>query len=107
MPERIRLQRTKGWRIPPGTIKCDRSGRWGNPYRIGGRDHHNDIIEDGADAKAAYQAHVDDMLDAERMGIPMTYLDEMRAALRGKNLGCWCPEDAPCHVDVILKVVND
>jgi hypothetical protein len=28
------------------------------------------------------------------------------AALRGKDLACWCPLDQPCHADVLLKVAN-
>lgn len=31
---------------------------------------------------------------------------EAVAALRGKNLACWCPLDAPCHGDVLLDLVN-
>ena len=31
-PQRIQLRRIKGWRIPPNTIKVDRSGDWGNPF---------------------------------------------------------------------------
>jgi len=26
--------------------------------------------------------------------------------LRGKNLACWCGLDRPCHVDVLLELVN-
>lgn len=37
-PQRIQLKRTKGWRMPPGTVKVDRSTRWGNPFRIGAAD---------------------------------------------------------------------
>ena len=35
MPERIQLKRSKGWRMPPNTVKVDRTTRWGNPYRVG------------------------------------------------------------------------
>lgn len=28
------------------------------------------------------------------------------AALRGKNLACWCPPGAPCHADVLLELAN-
>lgn len=28
------------------------------------------------------------------------------APLRGKNLACWCPLDAPCHADVLLELAN-
>ena len=34
-PYRVRLQRTKGWRMPPNTVKVDRTTRWGNPFRVG------------------------------------------------------------------------
>jgi hypothetical protein len=30
----------------------------------------------------------------------------LRAALRGKNLACWCPLDGPCHADLLLKIAN-
>lgn len=26
--------------------------------------------------------------------------------LRGKDLACWCPLDAPCHADVLLRIAN-
>lgn len=39
MPERIQLRRTKGWRMPPNTVKVDRSTRWGNPFNFKGSDH--------------------------------------------------------------------
>jgi hypothetical protein len=32
--------------------------------------------------------------------------DEIRAALAGKNLACWCPLDKPCHADVLLELAN-
>ena len=31
---------------------------------------------------------------------------EIREALRGYDLGCWCPLDSPCHADVLLAVAN-
>lgn len=31
--------------------------------------------------------------------------DEL-AALRGKNLACWCPLSQPCHADVLLEIAN-
>lgn len=26
--------------------------------------------------------------------------------LRGRDLACWCPLDAPCHADVLLELAN-
>jgi hypothetical protein len=34
VPERIQLRRTKGWRMPEGAIKVDRSTSFGNPFPL-------------------------------------------------------------------------
>lgn len=34
LPERIQLRRTKGWRMPPNTVKVTRPGPWGNPFNF-------------------------------------------------------------------------
>ena len=31
---------------------------------------------------------------------------EIVAALRGRDLCCWCPPDSPCHADVLLEIAN-
>lgn len=31
---------------------------------------------------------------------------EIREALAGKDLACWCPLDKPCHADVLLELAN-
>ena len=31
-PQRIQLRRTKGWRMPPNTVKVDRTTLFGNPF---------------------------------------------------------------------------
>lgn len=31
---------------------------------------------------------------------------EIRAALGGKDLACFCPLDMPCHADVLLELAN-
>lgn len=33
-------------------------------------------------------------------------LEEIREALRGKNLACFCALDKPCHADVLLEIAN-
>lgn len=34
MPKRIQLKRTKGWKMPPNTVKVDRTTKWGNPFYV-------------------------------------------------------------------------
>lgn len=36
MAERVQLKRTKGWRMPPNTVKVCRPGLFGNPFTIDG-----------------------------------------------------------------------
>ena len=33
-PRRVQLSRQKGWRMPPNTVKVDRTSLFGNPYRV-------------------------------------------------------------------------
>ena len=34
MPKRIQRKRTKGWRMPEGTIYVGRGSAWGNPFAL-------------------------------------------------------------------------
>lgn len=91
--QRVQLRRTKGWKMPPNTVKVDRSTRWGNPYQ-----------GDGAGANRAYLV----ALFADYMDRPEQRLEraDVVTHLRGKNLACWCPLDQPCHADVLLRLAN-
>jgi hypothetical protein len=118
MPQRIQRQRTKGWRMPEGTLYVGRNTRWGNPllpqmwglqrtidvYRdmvlgIWNPDHFSDC--DDQDYAIVYQlvSNWKDRID----GHP---LEAARFELRGHNLACWCPLDQPCHADVLLALAN-
>ncbi len=110
MATRIRLSRARGWRMPPNTLKVDRSTPWGNPFVVG---RHGDREE---------CVHLYRLLLGGRLlfggGICMSHdnvseqhatLDYVAAhlhELRGRNLACWCPLDAPCHADVLLELAN-
>lgn len=103
MPARIQLRRTKGWRMPPDTVKVDRTTRWGNPYRVGDKVHRG----------PAYSGRDEVVRDAEHaVQLFRQWLHhQQRAAdlvpqLRGKNLACWCRPGTPCHADVLLELAN-
>lgn len=105
-PQRVQLRRTKGWRMPENTVKVDRSTSWGNPYRAGiycdqqhAVDCHRMLLMTGKPAKTAPWPELD----------PLTYAEYVKAnigQLRGKNLGCWCRLDQPCHAEVLLELAN-
>ena len=100
MPKRIQLSRKKGWRMPPNTVKVDRSTRFGNPFGSGCQ--HLPGWREWA--VTAFR----DWLNRS----PDVYIDEwarIRRCLddiRGKNLACWCPMGEPCHADVLLEMAN-
>ena len=36
-----------------------------------------------------------------------THLINSLKYLSGRNLGCWCSEDEPCHGDILIKLYNE
>lgn len=88
-PVRIQLSRRKGWRMPPNTVKVDRSTRWGNPF--GDREKYR-----------SWRSAAVEAFRLENHRRPASDFAE----LRGKNLACWCPLDEPCHADVLLELAN-
>lgn len=132
-PQRIRLQRTKGWRKPEGAVVVARPTKWGNPFKVGGpiggwlhpgcelwRDDHLIISVEHAVAMFRVYAGVHFVPvrpEAKpHQGIYTYGIQTLRAHaernLRGKDLACWCPlEDeqgnrVPCHADVLLELAN-
>ena len=57
-PTRAQLRRTKGWRMPPNTVKVDRSTRWGNPYPVGSMSLGTRVT-DAADAVRRFRKHLE------------------------------------------------
>jgi hypothetical protein len=91
VPERIQLRRSKGWRKPMGAVVVARPSRWGNPFPVDGGE-----VPDRATSVARYRAWA--------ATDPPELAD--LAALRGRDLACWCPLDGPCHADVLLERAN-
>jgi hypothetical protein len=104
-PRRLRLSRSKGWRLPGGSVKVARPTKWGNRYVVtpgavpgslsGGR---YTCVRTAEEAVACF----------ERLLIDSPELVEMaKRELKGRDLACWCDEDEPCHADVLLKYANN
>jgi hypothetical protein len=136
MPERIQRKRTKGWQMPPDTIYVGRPGRWGNPFNFASSDNCWNALALGCrgDAKGrreasvkAFRSWIDDprgRIKEMEFGVVMEgggkkveigpraqagaapSHEEIKEALRGKNLACWCALDQPCHADVLLEIAN-
>ena len=112
-PKRIQRKRTKGWRMPAGTVNVTRPTIWGNPF----------LHTDPAEAVAAYRKLTRGRTCMFEMGpgklqfarnahpqiLHWSFSDFVREnihQLRGKDLACWCPLEAPCHADVLLHLAN-
>ncbi len=104
MPERIQRRRTKGWRMPEGAVYVGRGSRWGNPYDW--REAPIDVCTPEWARGAAVDAFREKLLTGygER-NLGFTF-DDVKAALRGKTLCCWCSLEHPCHADVLLAMAN-
>ncbi|MGP3699165.1 DUF4326 domain-containing protein [Rhodobacter sp. NSM] len=102
-PQRIQLSRAKGWRMPPGAVKVDRSTRWGNPWSI---QKAREVGYSGTDAELAALC-VGMFRNAIQRRLPaVVEILENIHQLRGQDLACWCPPSSPCHADVLLEIAN-
>jgi hypothetical protein len=100
LPARIQLRRVKGWKMPPGAVKVDRTTVWGNPFRVG----ESIYGRSPADQAGAVQMFRDMLTDSELASIVGFPTDLSR--LRGKPLACWCKPGSPCHADVLIELAN-
>ena len=103
-PERIQLRRTKGWRLPPNTVKVDRSTIWGNPFRVGERFYVDGRIGPGEWFDGSPEGVVKAFREWTTQHVD--YWASITRVLRGKNLACWCKPGAACHADVLLEIAN-
>lgn len=108
MPQRIQRRRVKGWRMPPDAVYVGRGTIWGNPFVVGeldggwsapGSSEAEGPFRRVKNAAEAVRLYREALMDDPTSG-------EMLQSLRGKNLACWCPLDAPCHADVLLELAN-
>ena len=90
MAKRIQLSRKKGWKVPPNTVKVDRTTMWGN------------FVGRGYDPALAVKKFAR-WVEVEAS---WAWLSRMKIELRGRNLACWCKLDQPCHADVLLEIAK-
>jgi hypothetical protein len=133
-PRRIRLSRSKGFRLadasdnPNGVVRVDRSTRWENPFvpiletgtgvwRITFKVPATEISPATTVLLAGHThtwRHVafEDAVQLYRLQWEYHARDldvpvqDLLAELRGKDLACWCPEHDPCHASVLIELSN-
>jgi hypothetical protein len=131
-PQRIQLSRARGYRMPEGAVKVDRSTRWGNifwpgqrvispgaygslaspyhgsrpsgEYGTGPRAYSISRVRDAAEAVRLFASYV----EHDPSGWPR---EDMRYELGGRSLACWCTLPAAgepdiCHAAVLLSIAS-
>ena len=101
VPERIQLKRSLGWRMPPNTVKVDRTTRWGNPMTVRPGYPALQAVEDyqlWLEGKSPWRFTQTDLVPPSR--------EDIQRHLAGKNLACWCPAGSPCHAEILLSIAN-
>lgn len=108
MPKRIRLSRAKGWRMPPNTVKVDRSTRWGNPFIVGKHGTLAECLQLYRYMASGHLCLTTGNASEQREAIEALVKENRKGwpTLRGKDLACWCALDKPCHADTLLEVAN-
>jgi hypothetical protein len=104
-PRRIRLSRAKGWRMPPNTVKVDRSTPWGNVFIVGRDGTAAECVQLYESLLAGYIC-ITARASREEQRAARAYVVAHLSALQGKNLGCWCRDGAPCHGYPLLRAAN-
>jgi hypothetical protein len=113
-PARIVLSRRAGFDLQAVSLALNglpaqsvaRPGHWGNPFTIADVAEELGLDKDAAQAEAV--ARHGRWMRGELAGprTPPTRA-EIREALSGKNLACWCRAGSPCHVDNLLVLANE
>ena len=112
-PKRVQMSRKHPWRAEhPDAVIVARPSRWGNPYEVvkqfgewGVRPPGHPLIEPmtASLTKAEAARHA----VAFYRSSAVWRADEIRAALAGRDLACWCKPGDPCHGDVLLEIANE
>jgi hypothetical protein len=116
--KRIQRKRTKGWRMPENCKYVGRPTKFGNPFKLTPDGYIMFNCQNGKildpwiywsitagfneqDVLDLYGAWIGNKLLFGSLPTPPD-IEE----LRGKDLACFCALDKPCHVDVLLKLLN-
>lgn len=106
VPKRIHWNRFAGKPLPANTRLIARPSRFGNPFTIAGAIEHRYATTE-TEARDVCVTAFQRWLDGEHKYAG--FLPERRQLLLdglplivGMDLACPCPEDQPCHGDVLL-----
>jgi hypothetical protein len=106
MPQRIRLSRAKGWRLPEGAVNVARPDKLGNVFIVG---KHGTRAECAAKYLQLARGFisVSENVDPDLQVKAHRVIHRALPDLKGKDVACWCALDGgACHADVLLALAN-
>lgn len=121
-PTRIQRRRTKGFRLPPGTVCCTRPGPLGNPFTVA---ECREAGYEGTDAEIAERCAEafrvwafskywrENWMGPESEAAKAKFkaaFDKLKGLVEAgevDHLACYCPLDKPCHVDVLIEMLDE
>lgn len=122
-PQRIQFQRTRGFRLGDA-VYVARPSKLGNPFKViaAPRPHGYQVIDTGGRSRTLREKpyYVPDRWAGHVVAVRLFELHaspqglypfdnakcQAVAALRGRDLACYCPIDFPCHADTLLRWAN-
>lgn len=110
-PRRVRVQGDYfHGRVPAGAVYVGRSapGLHGSKFQNRFRPGRTTPANWTAPFGGVYVRDVEHAVELCRqlLAASPALVEEARAELAGRDLACWCDLFAPCHVDVLLPVVQ-
>lgn len=79
-------------------VYVGRPSEWGNPFVIGVHGSRSEVV-------LWHREWIDGLRPGPNDETPPTR-EHIRAALRGKRLGCWCGKDQECHAECLARIAN-
>lgn len=115
-PQRIQLRRTRGWRLPEGAVKVDRSTPWGNPFTVAGAIEAEFATNEDDARKLCAETHrswllqedrcLSDVVRSGKHSFDRRWVEAHLSELAGRDLACWCAPGEACHADLLLELAN-
>ncbi|MDU7524165.1 MAG: DUF4326 domain-containing protein [Roseomonas mucosa] len=112
-PLRLQRKRTKGFRLPPGTVVATRPTMLGNPFThpdpAQAVEAYRRLIQGGTQSFEIQPGGLGIARNANPKTLHWSYPDwikENLPGLRGRRMACFCGLSQPCHVDVLLEKAN-
>lgn len=111
--KRIQRKRTKGFRLPDNTLYIGRPSVWANPYILKKEGSYWKVYPDYDPSRVLMKSKSEDRARDyavhrfKQMFLCLPdFVHRLNALSKYEYLACWCPEDKPCHGDVLIELYN-